>query len=159
MDSAIPPESLLNLILNLEFLGGISNNQKYCFVTKQYVPNKWYFAVWRTFLGESQETNGISMMERICRDATQQWERYKNDKYFSNMLLDAIVKARHGLQKCHDNYISLQKAQTATSIRFSVIGPLDKLIPEDRKYTEGILVNSVSSNMKESSDNFEDVDI
>lgn len=172
MDSVIPPESLINLIMNLEFLGGISNNQKYCFVTKQYVPNIWYYSIWRSFLGESQETNGIATMERICRDASEQWNVYRNNNNFRELLLDAIVKSRHGLQRCHDNYLSLQKTQTATSIRLKSIGPLDNLIPEERKITEGIISktqnksvrsNSVTSNnstekAKINVSNLEDVD-
>lgn len=142
MSSNIPPESLNNLILNLEYLGGISNNQKYCFITKTYVPNTWYYGLWRGIMGESQEINGHSTMERYCRDASQQWEIYKNNEDFSDLLLDAIVKARHGIQRCHDNYQTLQKSQIATSIRISVLGPLDKIIPKSRKDEEGIISGS-----------------
>lgn len=143
------PVSLETLIKNLEFLGQISDNQKYCFITRQHVTNAWYHGLWRTILGESQDINGIAQMKEIAKDAVEQWDRYKEDEDFRDMLLDSIVRARHGLQKCHDNYQKLNKTQTATSIRVSAITPLDKLIPEQRKYDEGII--SKISNKRTSS--------
>lgn len=43
MDSIIPPESLTNLIKNLEYLGGIPDEHKYCFTTRTYVTNSWFY--------------------------------------------------------------------------------------------------------------------
>lgn len=138
-DNAIPPVALKKLLLDLDFLAKIPANHKYCFTTRQYVPNTWYFGFYRRFLGEKQEINGNSSMDEICRDTVEQWKRYKNHSKFRNMILDEIVSARQGVQRCRDNYSTLQKTQLAKEIDILIIGPFDNIIPEQRKYDEGII--------------------
>lgn len=146
-ENAIPPVALKKLLLDLDFLSRIPPNHKYCFTTREYVPNDWYYGLFRRFLGEKQAINGISSMRDICNDATQQWDHYKNNSKFNDALLDGIVGARQGIKHCHDNYKTLQKDQLAMEIAIDIIRPLDSLIPEDRKTKEGIISKKVKPNI------------
>lgn len=134
-----PPVSLVKLYGDLEFLGGIGDNQKYCFGKKTYINNGWIATFWRAIEGESQDINGIATMESICTDAGEHYNHYKNSITFGPKLLDSIVKARHGLGKCVATYRTLQKLTTATNIEIRAIFLLDNIIPEERKLSEGII--------------------
>lgn len=137
-ENTVPPVSLANLFRDLDYLAGIGDSQKYCFVHRTYINNGLFSSIYRAFYAESQDTNGISIMENICIDATQQYERYKNNKTFGKPLLDRIVRARHGLNRCKNTYTSLQKGTTASNIEIRIL-TLDNIIPEQRKIDEGII--------------------
>lgn len=89
-------------------------------------------------MGENQGVNGINMMISICRDASEQWILYKDNDNFNYQLMDAIIKARKGVQRCHDNYQNQGHPNFSTAIRVSVLAPFDKLIPDHIKVEEGI---------------------
>lgn len=120
-------------------MAGIGDNQKYCFKKRTYTNNDWIATFYRAFEGESQDISGITFMESICTDAAEHYETYKSHNIFGQKLLDSIVKARHGLSKCSDTYVSLQKLTTASNIKIRAIFLLDNIIPKERKIAEGII--------------------
>lgn len=136
---AKPPISLTKLYNDLEFLGGIGDNQKYSFGERKYTNNDYFATVFRAFRSESQDVNGILNMENICTDAIEQYKVYIDHKVFGKKLLDSIIKARHGLSRCVTTYRTLQRLTTATNIETRAIFLLDNIIPEDRKISEGII--------------------
>lgn len=138
--SNAPPISLKKLYNDLDFLGGIKDKQKYCFVGRCYVGLGWDGTFWRSWYRESQDIIGISAMESICMDACQQWDTYINHRVFGNQLLDKMVAARHGLQRCADTYYSIQKTIVCDEIKNRAILLLDNTIPYDRKVREGIVL-------------------
>lgn len=133
-----PTVSLAKLYADLEFLGGIGDKQKYSFVDRKYINTDWVAIIYRHYINESQDVNGILNMENICTDAVEQYNSYKNDRVFGPKLLDTIVKARHGLSKCATTYKTLQRLTTASNIEIKAIFLLDNIIPEHRKELEGI---------------------
>jgi hypothetical protein len=133
-----PSVALAKLYVDLEYLGGISNNQKYCFGKRTYINNGWIATVYRLIENESQDVNGLSTMESIVTDAGEQYNHYKDDKTFGPKLLDSIVKARHGVFKCATTYRTLQKLTTASNIEVMIVFVLDNIIPDERKLSEGL---------------------
>lgn len=138
--SNAPPVSLKKLYDDLDFLSGIKDRQKYCFSKRYYTNLSWLDYVWRKLDGENQDVNGIAAMETICMDAGQQFETYHKHPIFGIQLLDKMVSARHGLQRCSNTYDSLQRTVTASSIKNRGILLLDNTIPYDRKVREGIVL-------------------
>ena len=138
--SAVPPVSLKNLYDDLDFLGGIKDKQKYSFSKRYYSGLGWSDYFWRRLDGENQDVNGIYAMESICINSVQQWDTYHNHQVFGIQLLDKMVIARHGLQRCVNTHDSLQKTVSSSSIKNRAILLLDNAIPYDRKVKEGIIL-------------------
>ena len=137
--TTVPPVSLSTLYTDLDFLAGISDKQKYCFGGRYYTDPGWIGLLFRLKDNEKQDVNGISKMELICKDAAEQWETYKNNRLFGPTLMNKVIAARHGLQRCVNTYESLQKITTASNIKNRAILLLDNIIPHDRKLREGII--------------------
>lgn len=146
MSRSVAPISLTNLFTDLDFLAGIQDKQKYCFAKRYYVTLNWLGAIFRILDSEAQDINGIATMEAICTNASEQWTTYKNNKTFGPTLLNKIVAARHGLNKCALTYESLQKNVTASNIRSRAILTLDNTIPYERKIKEGIVLENDENN-------------
>lgn len=142
--SSVPPVSLQNLYVELDFLAGIHDNQKYNFSGKYYVNNDWMGFLWRKLDGENQDVYGVACMENICKNAAEQWDTYRDNRIFNVTLLNKIVAARHGLERCRKTYESKQKTHTSSSITNRAILILDGAIPQERKLTEGIILESRS---------------
>lgn len=140
--SSVPPISLQNLYVDLDYLSGIHDNQKYNFSGRYYSNDDWLGYVLRKFGGESQDVYGIACMENICKNAAEQWDTYKDNKIFNSTLLNKIVAARHGLERCRKTYETKQKTHTSTSITNRAILILDSAIPYDRKISEGIILEN-----------------
>lgn len=138
--TSVPPISLKNLYDDLDFLGGIKDKQKYSFSKRYYSGLGWADYFWRRIDGENQDINGIAAMESICTNASQQWDVYKNHDVFGSQLLDKMVSARHGLQRCVNTHDSLQKTVSSSSIKNRSILLLDNAIPYERKVREGIIL-------------------
>lgn len=144
-----PTVSLAKLYADLEFLGGIGDKQKYSFVDRKYINTDWAAIIYRHYINESQDINGILNMENIATDAVEQYNSYKSDRIFGPKLLDTIVKARHGLSKCAATYKTLQRLTTASNIEIKAIFLLDNIIPENRKIAEGIIHKQRTSSSTE----------
>lgn len=142
MSRSVAPVSLTNLFTDLDFLAGIQDKQKYCFAKRYYVTLNWLGAIFRIIDSEAQDINGIAVMESICSNAAEQWVTYKSNRTFGPTLLNKIVAARHGLNRCAITYESLQKNVTASNIRSRAILTLDNTIPYERKLKEGIILEN-----------------
>lgn len=140
--STTPPVSLQNLYVELDYLAGIRDRQKYNFTDRTYVNDDWIGFLWRKWGGENQDIYGISVMENICKNAAEQFIQYKNDEVFGNELLDKMVSARHGLERCRVTYESKQKTNTVSNIKNRGILVLDNAIPIERKLKEGIIIRN-----------------
>lgn len=137
--SSVPPVSLSTLYIDLDFLAGINDKQKYCFGGRYYTDPGWIGTFFRLRDNEKQDVNGIAKMESICKDAAEQYETYKCNKIFGPTLLNKIIAARHGLERCVNTYQSNQKVVTASNITNRAILLLDNIIPHERKIKEGII--------------------
>lgn len=160
MSEQVPNTALSSLYDDLDFLGGIMDNQKYCFGKRYYVGLDWYGIFLRMRDSESQDINGSFIMGNICTNTAQQWDVYKDHPVFGKILLDKIIKARHGLARVIKTYKSIQKNVTASSIENKAIIILDNLIPHHIKINEGILLpdNSKSPPIN-NIENFNEIDL
>lgn len=147
--STVPPVSLANLYNDLDFLAGIRDKQKYSFGKRFYTNLDWIGVAYRIRDGEKQDVNGISIMEQICVNASQQWDSYRNNHIFGPELLNKMVAARHGLKRCVDTYESEQKTVSASSIKNRAILLLDNAIPLQRKIKEGIVLENHDTHVRE----------
>lgn len=142
MMTTTPPVSLLNLYVQLDYLAGIKDRQKYNFTDKTYVNDDWIGFIWRKWGGDNQDIYGISIMANICENAAQQYLVYKENNVFGKELLDKMISARHGLERCRVTYDTKQKTNTVSNIKNKAILVLDNAIPYERKIEEGIILNS-----------------
>lgn len=140
--SSVAPVSLQNLYVDLDYLSGIGNNQKYNFIDRTYINDDWIGYLWRKLGGENQDIYGISIMENICKNAAEQWENYKDNTKFNSILLDKMVAARQGLDRCKSTYEQRHKTSTAGNINNRAIMVLDSAIPLERKIEEGITLQT-----------------
>lgn len=145
MSSTTASISLQNLYLDLDYLAGINDRQKYNFGTRSYVNDDWFGVFWRKFEGENQDIHGIALMENITKNAAEQWETYKTHRVFGIELLDKMVSARHGLERARKTYSDKQKTNTASNIKIRAINVLDNAIPQERKLSEGIILRAKTS--------------
>lgn len=150
MSSPIPTVHLQNLFSDLDFLAIALPGQKPCFKNRYYVekqiftsPTTWFGPIWRGIDGEKQEVVGNNAIDKICKDASQSYESYKNDENFGPILMDKIVAARQGLDIIAKTYESISKTVIASTIRNGGIIILDNTIPRARKLKEGIIRRSV----------------
>jgi len=149
-----PTISLSKLYGDLDFLAGIGDNQKYSFIERKYINNDLFAILFRHYRNESQDINGITNIETICTDAVEQFNFYKDNKIFGPKLLDSIIKARHGLNKCANTYKTLQRLTTASNIEIKGIFLLDNIIPDERKISEGI-IHKIEHNSEENKEEYD----
>ena len=145
--SSIPSESLQKLFNDLDFLSASLTNQKPCFKNRFYVDSdSWIGYFWRRIDGENQANSGNSEINSICRNASENYESYKNNKFFGIILLNKIVEARKGLDRIRNTYKKLNQISTVSSINNNIL-ILDNVIPIDRKITEGFLLDTNPDNI------------
>jgi hypothetical protein len=145
MTTTTAPISLQNLFLDLDYLAGIKDRQKYNFTSRSYVNDDWVGFFWRKMEGETQDIHGISAMENITKNAAEQWITYKKHNTFGPELLDKMVDARHGLERARVTYADKQKTNTASNIKIRAIQVLDNAIPESKKLEVGITLKTKTS--------------
>lgn len=152
MTDSIPPESLQDLFVDLDFISSAMIGQKPCFKNRYYVSGDSYVGYWlRRLDGENQGVNGNSKINSICRNASESYLSYGNNVYYGSALLDKIVEARKGLDRIRSTYRNLNQISTVSSINNSIL-ILDNVIPKDRKIFEGFLKGPAS--IKINNDNF-----
>lgn len=144
MSSTTAPISLQNLFLDLDYLAGINDRQKYCFSSRTYINDDWVGTLWRKWGGENQDIYGIAMMDNIAKNAAEQYVSYEKHRVFGPELLDKMVAARHGLERARKTYAEKQKTNTASNIKIRAINVIDNAIPESRRLSEGILLRAKS---------------
>lgn len=134
------PEQLRKCFNDLDFIAGIKDNQKVCFKKRYYVKkDDWFGALWRTFDSECLIISGIAEIQSICKITLDLYGIYINDPDYGEELVDKIISARKGLMRLTETYKSLGKIVECDTIRNSAIIDLDKLIPMDRKISEGFV--------------------
>lgn len=137
------PEQLRRIFNDLDFIGGIKDNQKVCFKKRYYVKkDDWFGALWRTLDNECLNITGISEIQSICSITLSIYETYKNDPDYGEIFLDKIVAARKGLMRLMETYKSLGKIVESDAIKNSAIIDFDKMIPIERRIQEGFIVPS-----------------
>jgi hypothetical protein len=138
--TCIPTESLKNVFIDLDFLSGIMENQKYCFKNRYYVDKKSIFgSIVRMIDSECLDISGITKIGSICKNAVELFETIQIPT-FKNILQEKIISARKGLERTAITYETLNKNVTASNIRNQGILLLDGVLSNEIKLKEGFIL-------------------
>ena len=99
------PVHLEELFDMMDFIGSAIKGNKICFKNKTFVESKsWFGSLFRRYNGENQATRGNEIVRKCCKESSEAYRQYKSHP-LGKIILDKILKLRHGIQIIISNYI------------------------------------------------------